>query len=97
MKTLLLRIVLLFFWLPVAGQVNDDADTPIKVSFGKNLTEYRLAYMPPKGFKEVYKQETALVGKLRLSSSKHQLESFSDSLVSYDTIKYNYKIRKYLF
>jgi len=42
--------------------------------------------MPPKGFKQVYKAETALIGKLRLSSSKHQLESFSDSLVVYFTL-----------
>jgi len=39
MKMLFLPIVLVFFFFSTNGQVNDDADTSIKVSFGKNLSE----------------------------------------------------------
>jgi hypothetical protein len=85
MKSALLRILFLFFSISALGQTTEEADTNSFSSFKNEIRSYGIVYSPPEGYKQFYKNETAIIGKLILTSSKHQLESKSDSLILYFT------------
>ena len=70
-----------------SAQYGEDDDGAITLkNFKADLSRLKIQYLPPRGYKSLYKSYSASTGTFLLSASRHQLQAQKDSVFIYFAI-----------